>query len=665
MISVIIPCYNYGKYVLEAIDSVLASTFQDFEIIVVNDGSTDEYTNNLLKCLNRPKTRVIIQHNQGLSQARNNGINEALGKYFLPLDSDDTIEPTFLEKAYWIMETDEKLGFVYPYVRLFGDENYIWKTMDYNFYDLLWDNQISVCSLVRKKAWHEVGGYNRNMIYGYEDWEFWINLGKHGWFGQNIPEPLFNHRKHGVTMTKTALDKRKFLIEQIKKNHPDIYCTKKLKELKKIWKINRFKINLWIIGKKVVNHKFFSVKFKRFLKDLYLKLRKNRISKKETSIISDFDIIERYESRDQEKIFLLFIVPWLTVGGSEAVLYNLIKKLDNKYQPIIVTTIKDENIWTSKFERITPYIYHFPNLFTENNFGVFISKLIEIYNIKIIHLSNSQLGYDCLKQIKSKNSEIKIIDTIHNHSEDGYLTTSAKNDLYIDVHVAINNTIKNKIIDELKIDENKVKLIYNGVDTAVFNTEKFNKNECLKIFNLPKNKKIIAFIGRLSQEKNPLGFIEIAKEFKNNNDVLFVMAGEGMLFKQAKKAIKRNNLKEKVIMLGNVSKVPELLKCSDILINTSFMEGFSITILEAMAMGVAVVASDIEGNRELIKNEYNGYLAKNNNVSEFVSKINLLIQNNKKNQEIGLNSKDFVLSGFSAEKMGNKYRDLYLFEEKF
>ena len=92
-VSVIIPCYNQGACLEEAVDSVLAQTFQDFEILVVNDGSTDEATIRMLGKYERPKTRVIHTDNQGLAMARNNGIREARGAYILPLDADDKIGP--------------------------------------------------------------------------------------------------------------------------------------------------------------------------------------------------------------------------------------------------------------------------------------------------------------------------------------------------------------------------------------------------------------------------------------------------------------------------------------------------------------------------------------------------------------------------------------------
>ena len=95
-VSVIIPCYNQGAYLNEAVESILAQSYRDFEIIVVNDGSTDEETNRLLSGYDRQQTRVLHTENQGLSSARNNGIREAQGEYILPLDADDRIDPTYL-----------------------------------------------------------------------------------------------------------------------------------------------------------------------------------------------------------------------------------------------------------------------------------------------------------------------------------------------------------------------------------------------------------------------------------------------------------------------------------------------------------------------------------------------------------------------------------------
>ncbi len=222
-ISVVIPCFNHGQYVEEAIDSVLASDFQDFEIIVINDGSTDAFTNSLLKRLKKPRTRVIHQENQGLAQTRNNGIAVSKGKYFLPLDADDKIHKTYLRKAYEILEADHGLGFVFSDYANFGMHDTVWRQPEYSFYRTLWENQVTGCALTRKAAWHEVHGYNPNMIYGYEDWDFWVNLGKHGWHGRRISDVLFYYRRADESMVSRARLHRKWLVKRLRENHLDIY----------------------------------------------------------------------------------------------------------------------------------------------------------------------------------------------------------------------------------------------------------------------------------------------------------------------------------------------------------------------------------------------------------------------------------------------------------
>lgn len=233
-VSIIIPCYNYGKYLHEAIDSCLQSTFTDFEIIVVNDGSTDPETIQIVTQLNKPKTRVIHQENKGLPAARNAGIKQARGKYILPLDADDAIHPTLLEKEVAILEARPDVGFVSSWLQCFGDTTARWKFPPYNFYKLLFQNIIVVTSLFRKEAWEQVGGYNEQMT-GYADWDFWISLGEKGFLGHMIPEVLFYYRKHGYTMSMRSKERKDELIDQIRKNHPVLYTKEKLAELKQLW----------------------------------------------------------------------------------------------------------------------------------------------------------------------------------------------------------------------------------------------------------------------------------------------------------------------------------------------------------------------------------------------------------------------------------------------
>jgi len=224
-VSVIIPCFNQGCYLDEAVESVLDQTMQDFEIIVVDDGSTDEYTNKLLKDYRKPKTAVYAIANCGLSAARNYGIKHARGKYILPLDADDKIAPEFLDKCCGILDRYPQTGFVYTYVKFFGSEAGEWLTGQFDARRLLVENMVSVCSLIRKEALDAVGGYNEQMKLGYEDWDLWISLAEKGWHGYRIPEFLFFYRKREGTMSTNAYrpQNRLKLVEQICRSHPGSY----------------------------------------------------------------------------------------------------------------------------------------------------------------------------------------------------------------------------------------------------------------------------------------------------------------------------------------------------------------------------------------------------------------------------------------------------------
>ena len=175
-VSVIIPCYNQGQFVDEAVNSVLAQSYQDFEIIVVNDGSTDAFTTTLLSRYLKPKTQVITTENRGLAGARNTGISEAKGKYILPLDADDFIEPHYMENAVSVLEQNSEVGIVYGRARLFGAVDAEWALPAYSIEEMLVDNVIYCSAFFQKKDWETVGGYDTEMIYGWEDYDFWLAL---------------------------------------------------------------------------------------------------------------------------------------------------------------------------------------------------------------------------------------------------------------------------------------------------------------------------------------------------------------------------------------------------------------------------------------------------------------------------------------------------------
>lgn len=233
-VSVIIPVYNVKpSYINDAINSALNQTYKNIEIIVVNDGSTNEETLEYLKTINNPIINVINQENKGLAEARNTGIRNCSGKYILPLDADDLIAKTYIEKACEIIENISDIGIVYCKANLFGTQTGEWPDKDYKFPDILNSNCIFCTALFRKSDWEKVGGYKKEMIYGWEDYEFWLSLIEDGAKVYKIPEILFYYRKHETSMVTELYNRKyKYTKKLIRKFHKDLY--KKYENSKRI-----------------------------------------------------------------------------------------------------------------------------------------------------------------------------------------------------------------------------------------------------------------------------------------------------------------------------------------------------------------------------------------------------------------------------------------------
>ena len=174
LISIIIPCYNQGKYLDEAIQSVLKSTYDHVEIIVINDGSTDLYTNKILNEKKWDKTTVYHIPNGGVANARNFGIINSHGEYILPLDADDKITNDFIRKAVTVLDLNLEVKIVSCHVELFGKRSGRSFLPNHSMEMLLAQNTMVVSSVFRRCDFEMTKGFNTNMWMGFEDWDFWL-----------------------------------------------------------------------------------------------------------------------------------------------------------------------------------------------------------------------------------------------------------------------------------------------------------------------------------------------------------------------------------------------------------------------------------------------------------------------------------------------------------
>ncbi|HZS38055.1 MAG TPA: glycosyltransferase family A protein [Polyangia bacterium] len=203
-VSLIIPCYDDGRFLDEAVESALAQTFQDFEIVIVDDGSTDPATVALLDSYARPRTRVLREPHRGVTAARNRGIAEAAGEYLSFFDADDRMQPNFLERTVAALDGDPALAFASCWVRLFGGEEWEWKAERCDVVGLLHDCSVATAALVRKRAVVEAGGFDPEMELGHEDWDLWLSIVGRGHRGVIVPEVLFWYRRRPESRSTVA-----------------------------------------------------------------------------------------------------------------------------------------------------------------------------------------------------------------------------------------------------------------------------------------------------------------------------------------------------------------------------------------------------------------------------------------------------------------------------
>ncbi|MFV9550617.1 glycosyltransferase [Algibacter sp. PT7-4] len=225
-VTIIIPCYNDGKFIHEALNSALNQTLKADKIIIIDDGSDTE-TKAVIDKIKYDNVDVISQENRGVSCARNKAISLATTGYILNLDADDYLEPTFIEKTVEVLKKNKQVGVVSSYCRSFKGKNTeveIIKPLGGNIKDFIVKNNGRANSIFRKQCWIDVGGYDEKMLKGYEDWEFWIAILKQGYSMHIVKEVLTHYRIKETSRDQTALSKHDFELRKYMFNkHNDVF----------------------------------------------------------------------------------------------------------------------------------------------------------------------------------------------------------------------------------------------------------------------------------------------------------------------------------------------------------------------------------------------------------------------------------------------------------
>lgn len=203
VVSVVIPCFNLGTYLHEAVQSVLEQTYRDFEIVIVDDGSDDPVTQHVLNAYTRPRSKIVRIANRGVAGARNVGIEKSSGRYISFLDADDSFEPRFLERTVARLEEDDSLAFASCWLRAFGAKTFEWEPVRCDFPWLLAEDTVCTAAPTRREALLHIGGFDEDhRIDGWEDWDLAIGLVSGGFEGTIVPEHLFRYRQRPRSKSK-------------------------------------------------------------------------------------------------------------------------------------------------------------------------------------------------------------------------------------------------------------------------------------------------------------------------------------------------------------------------------------------------------------------------------------------------------------------------------
>ena len=626
LMSIIMPFYNEVTYLDQTINSILNQTFPNFELLIIDDGSTNETAIKKLQEIEKMDKRIKLFHknNEGASKARDYGETKVSpqSKYLVFCDSDDLLNETFLETGFWTLETNTKASWAYTDSIGFEGIEYTWNKW-FDAKKMEKENDLVITSIIRKEAFEEVNGFELNEKNVYEDWNLWLKLMAKGHFPVRMNYYGSWYRRKKESELNRARNNNERAMEIINNT------TKTIKQRVEAIQYPTFNYNWDIIPDKI-----------------------NTISK--VQVINN------------QKTNILMIIPWMVMGGADKFNFDLISKLDkNKFEITVITTEPAINTYRQEFEKFAT-VYDLSTFLDQKYWISFINYIIEKNNINIIINTNSEIGYGMLPYLKAKYPQIPILDYVHMEEwynrNGGYSRDSSGVASVIDKTLVCNENSRKILIDHFGRKPEEIETVYIGVDEKQFDSKKYNKKELKEKYKLPDDKFIISFICRISEQKRPFLLLEVIKKLQQERkDFLVLIVGDGNLLSQMKSSAKRMNLLDNMLFLGRTNRTDEIYALSDMTINCSIKEGLALTAYESLAMGVPVVSSDVGGQKELI-NEKTGVIVpcmqdeedifdfnySDEEVDTYVKAINKVLNNLK---EYKKECRKRILDGFTIDQM--------------
>ena len=428
--SIITPYYNTGDWFVETFVALQAQSFQNWEWLIVDDGSPDFESVRRLHDFAKTDERikVIRQANGGTAAARNRGFHNSIGRYICLLDHDDMVEPTYLEKCIWFLDSNPEFAFCNSFHVIFGEQTYLFTNGFERGKAFLQANSAPPISVIRRTAYAECGGFDESIRVLYEDWDFWLAMAKAGFWGYTIPEYLQWYRKLGSgrheQILKSGYDNEDFArimrkkYEGLEKHFPE--------------------------PQRRHPQPFETIETKAFVSN---PLGANPFGRR-----------------------VMFILPWMVTGGADRVNLDLIEGLVLKGHDVtICATLLADHLWEHQFSQFTPDIFVLPNILRESDYPRFIAYLIQSRKIDTVVITGSTIGYQLLPYLRSVSPGVAFVDICHVEElhwlNGGHPRFGVGYQDVLDLNIVTTRHLS-EWMQERGADESRIKVMYTGVRSA-------------------------------------------------------------------------------------------------------------------------------------------------------------------------------------------------------
>jgi glycosyltransferase involved in cell wall biosynthesis len=597
LVSVVIPNFNHGPYIEEAIESVLRQTLKSVEVIVVDGGSTSQATIATLRSIRND--RVTVHFREGrhfVGSNRNFGIERCRGKYICCLDADDLIDPTYLEKAYYLAEAGG-IDVVSTSCWLFGSRSLAWNIPEQpTLGGLLNANAVCVSGLFKKSDWEAVGGYHdagigRDLVA--EDWDFWVRLAARGATFWNISrEHLLKHRQHeGPSLGRNG--ESPTWAEQgvkIKARNAPLLTPEAIERSAAVNQVHDWK-----------------------------------------PVPIDAGAFET-----KERTYLV-AVPFFHVGGGERLTYRLCKGMKERgWNPVVVGTRPGHAGARSLswFEELGAEFFWLSEFLPQPLWGPFLRHLIATRQPGCVINGGSRLLYELLPDIRRDFPEIVCADFLYNIV--GHAKSHMEFQEHLDIVLAESNPMRRWHMGN-GWREDRIHLVPVGVDLERFRPRE-RPAELAAAHRIVPEDVVVGYVGRMSPEKGSMQFIEMMHLLSDEPNLKFVMVGDGgqsdLIRDTAPAAVTDPDMLSYVGVV-DAEQVPGYLNLCDMVVVPSRYDGRPLVVIEALASGVPVIASNVGGISDLIEDGVNGFLVAPTAVETMAARVLTLAKDRDLRRRMG------------------------------